>query len=222
MEQLSLFQTETEQQDTKINSFSCCSHYRECSDAKKCIMDIEGYEGCVYRTNLEKGKIFYGKNAVSFNKNLYSEIVDMYNSLDDDLKLLFSSVVFDLVDSGAQNIICPYYPALDKLMDLKLINCHIPDELLDKFDFHALKRSLKGEMQDAKLPNKKDELIKYIKANKPVCIYDNIINKYRIVSAPPSKRTYYIELYYDFIKDSKETLMKFSIDELSKHFNKTA
>lgn len=226
MEQLSLFQNESqneaEQQTKKTDSFSCCSHYRECSDAKKCIMDIEGYEGCTYRTNLEKGKIFYGKNAISFNKERYSQIVDMYSSLDDDLKYLFSSIIFEFINKGKQNIMCPYSSALDKLVDLKLINSHLPYEVLNKFDFHTLKRWIKEETPKAKLPNKKDELINYIKINKPVCIYDNMINRYRTVSYPLSNISYYTELYYDFIKNSDKKLIQFSTDEFSKYFNKTA
>lgn len=44
-------------------SFGCCSKYLECSDAKKCIHDDKLYStSCMYRKNLESGKIFYGKN----------------------------------------------------------------------------------------------------------------------------------------------------------------
>lgn len=41
MEQLSLldnFQQNTEQQNYDV--FGCCSHYRECSDAKQCVMNF--------------------------------------------------------------------------------------------------------------------------------------------------------------------------------------
>ena len=44
-------------------SFGCCSRFNECSDAKKCISPYPDLaEGCMYRTNLEAGRIFYGKN----------------------------------------------------------------------------------------------------------------------------------------------------------------
>ena len=43
--------------------FGCCSRYEQCSDAKKCIHpDSILSQACAYRRNLEKGKIFYGKN----------------------------------------------------------------------------------------------------------------------------------------------------------------
>lgn len=44
--------------------FGCCDLYEKCSDAKKCIAKDNFYtKGCFYRENLEKGLIFYGKNA---------------------------------------------------------------------------------------------------------------------------------------------------------------
>lgn len=43
--------------------FSCCSRYEACSDAKHCIHpDTVHSKSCIYRKNLENGKIFYGKN----------------------------------------------------------------------------------------------------------------------------------------------------------------
>lgn len=57
----------------RVESFGCCSHYIECSDAKTCVMANMGkgfYKGCQYKQNLEAGKIFYGKNAnISKNSN---------------------------------------------------------------------------------------------------------------------------------------------------------
>lgn len=48
---------------SKEKTFGCCSSFIECSDAKKCIHPNKLYStACMYRENLEKGKIFYGKN----------------------------------------------------------------------------------------------------------------------------------------------------------------
>lgn len=45
------------------DSFGCCSQFTECSDAKKCVHENKLYStACIYRRNLENGKIFYGKN----------------------------------------------------------------------------------------------------------------------------------------------------------------
>ena len=44
--------------------FGCCHRYVECSDTGKCTApDLFHAKGCYYKENLEKGKIFYGKNV---------------------------------------------------------------------------------------------------------------------------------------------------------------
>ena len=44
-------------------SMACCSRYEECSDAKHCIHENKLYaKKCLYRGNLEAGRVFYGKN----------------------------------------------------------------------------------------------------------------------------------------------------------------
>lgn len=48
---------------SKAPGFACCSKYEECSDAKVCLHKNMLYsKACMYRSNLESGKIFYGKN----------------------------------------------------------------------------------------------------------------------------------------------------------------
>lgn len=45
------------------NTFGCCSRFVECSDAKECVHENKIYSmGCMYRKNLDAGRIFYGKN----------------------------------------------------------------------------------------------------------------------------------------------------------------
>lgn len=45
------------------DSFGCCSRYEECSDEKHCIHpDKEMARGCMYKINLDSGRIFYGVN----------------------------------------------------------------------------------------------------------------------------------------------------------------
>lgn len=48
---------------TGSDPFGCCSSYLECSDAKECIRIDLRAKACIYRKNLESGKIFYGKNS---------------------------------------------------------------------------------------------------------------------------------------------------------------
>lgn len=48
---------------TQKESFGCCSRYEQCSDNLKCIQeDLRIRLGCIYKTNLENKRIFYGKN----------------------------------------------------------------------------------------------------------------------------------------------------------------
>ena len=44
-------------------SFGCCNDHVRCSDARRCLHeDDKFYLGCIYRKNLEAGRIFYGAN----------------------------------------------------------------------------------------------------------------------------------------------------------------
>lgn len=43
-----------------FETFGCCSRYKECSKEKKCVHDDLLYSSaCMYRNNLEKGRVFY-------------------------------------------------------------------------------------------------------------------------------------------------------------------
>ncbi|MBQ6528710.1 MAG: hypothetical protein IJI38_09305 [Clostridia bacterium] len=48
---------------SKASKFGCCGFFEKCSDAGRCIHENRLYAtACLYRGNLEKGRIFYGKN----------------------------------------------------------------------------------------------------------------------------------------------------------------
>ena len=49
--------------ESKATRFGCCSRFSDCSDAKKCVHENKLYAcACYYKSNLDAGKIFYGKN----------------------------------------------------------------------------------------------------------------------------------------------------------------
>jgi hypothetical protein len=49
--------------NASVETFGCCSSFDECSDQRECLHPKEFcYLGCMYRQNLEAGRIFYGKN----------------------------------------------------------------------------------------------------------------------------------------------------------------
>lgn len=46
-----------------LETFGCCNSFVACSDALRCLYDNDPYyRGCMYRKNLEAGRVFYGKN----------------------------------------------------------------------------------------------------------------------------------------------------------------
>lgn len=48
---------------SKADRFGCCSRFVACSDALKCVHPNKLYsKACMYRSNLEQGRVFYGKN----------------------------------------------------------------------------------------------------------------------------------------------------------------
>lgn len=50
--------------DSAPESFGCCSRYLECSDNKFCVHPEKGEaRGCMYKINLDNGRIFYGANC---------------------------------------------------------------------------------------------------------------------------------------------------------------
>lgn len=48
-----------------IRKFGCCSSFEACSETKQCLhLDELSYWGCMYMSNLENGRIFYGKDQL--------------------------------------------------------------------------------------------------------------------------------------------------------------
>lgn len=51
---------------TSAFTFGCCNYFNDCSDALECILEDKTFaSGCMYKENLENGRIFYGKNRNS-------------------------------------------------------------------------------------------------------------------------------------------------------------
>jgi hypothetical protein len=49
--------------DSASDVFGCCSRYEECSNEKLCVHpEKEMARGCMYKINLDNGRIFYGAN----------------------------------------------------------------------------------------------------------------------------------------------------------------
>lgn len=72
------------------NAFGCCNDHVRCSDAGYCLhLNEKEYWGCGYRKNLEAGRIFYGKNAKTNDKEV-KQVKNRY-------------IVFDIETPNARN-----------------------------------------------------------------------------------------------------------------------
>ena len=85
---------------SKAGRFGCCSHYNECSDAKKCVHPNKLYSrACFYREHLEKGEIFYGKNR-NVDKEDSEPTITQEVRLGDDIIILDNATWY----SGAEKL----------------------------------------------------------------------------------------------------------------------
>lgn len=70
--------------------FGCCHRYEECSDKKECIHpDKVHSQCCIYRKNLEAGRIFYGINANQHLQNMQQKIEKPIDNKNNSKQLSF-------------------------------------------------------------------------------------------------------------------------------------
>lgn len=78
-------------------AFSCCSRYRECSDAGCCLIaDQPRSAACAYRKNLELGNIFYGKRSRFFSMEYYAEFREKCHFTSSEDQYAFDQLVYHL------------------------------------------------------------------------------------------------------------------------------
>lgn len=81
------------------DTFGCCSRYRACSDAGRCVIADQSYSAnCSYRKNLEAGRIFYGKRADGFSVARYKEIQDRVNDLPPTARSVLDALLVDFCE----------------------------------------------------------------------------------------------------------------------------
>lgn len=139
------FEEITEAEDEKnsvveniTGEFACCSHYRECSDKKECLFkNDELHAGCMYKKNLEKGLIFYGKNAAIFSPNRYEQVFGYYKSLSDEAKEIFHDLIayFSLTKRASTSCLCLYNEKIHDLVASLPCFSILPEELMTAFLF---------------------------------------------------------------------------------------
>ncbi|HEX9058576.1 MAG TPA: hypothetical protein VF941_00180 [Clostridia bacterium] len=89
--------------------FSCCSSYRECSDAMKCLhADDTEYKGCSYRSTLESGICFYGPNAKkdTQQKNCFDSCKENSICIEPDKECCFRAYLKPCFYSCTKDAIC--------------------------------------------------------------------------------------------------------------------
>lgn len=67
---------------TGSDFITCCSKYRDCSAAMKCLNANKALsDRCTYRKKIESGVSFYGKNAIGFDKDEYTRYKSTVSAL---------------------------------------------------------------------------------------------------------------------------------------------
>ena len=195
----------------KEDIFGCCSHFRDCSDAKECLKPEKiDYENCAYKKNLESGKIFYGKNANGFDINIYNQFVEKYDSLDDLTRQELNGIIVLFVQNRTSFM---YYSskAVNTLLELGFIAGYISKgTVIARCEYNFLSKFLSAETKqeltnkarkrenNPKARMKKHDVIDWI-MNHDIQDFDNYVSRFIIISVPPDIQKYIFELYYEFI-----------------------
>lgn len=89
-------------------NFGCCDKYRQCSAEGKCLQSEEIGNLCLYKNNLDQGKIFYTKASPYFSQEKYNEIENHFQSLSALEKEIFAEVVglVIYINRCAKTILC--------------------------------------------------------------------------------------------------------------------
>ena len=94
-EQTDFFASQTNGSSSAVDAFACCSRYRACSDARACLIPELDYSvSCIYRKNLESGRVFDGKNAENYHPEIYQFYVERYTALTEDAAALLGEILY--------------------------------------------------------------------------------------------------------------------------------
>lgn len=201
------------------DSFGCCSSYRACSDARQCVISDRDYSAnCLYRRNLESGRIFYGKNANGFNQSQYAELRQRVDSLSPDARSAFDSILIDFCDyhRAAHRLIVrnKYIPELSAvgLFEFRVMGAEFPrlcshrsflkPAVMSHPEYGPLFRKAQAERgrdkQNQKIPkaNSKEFLLYWLNHD-GVSLRDLMSEPYRFAVLSPENILYSEELYQD-------------------------
>lgn len=207
---------DTQSSENKSDLIGCCSRFRACSDAQKCLMpnsDIS--ECCAYRKNLDAGRIFYGKNASNFVLEEYGIILSKISKLPIEQLGAFKNIVGYLCSMHSSGILLYASPSilnpcLNELLSIRRASQYVLSQyrirsitvILEKFPqknsaYMKAERAQKDRTGSGSF-DKRSFLIQWCTANAPEVI-EQIVNRYVMVSIPSNIRRYIYEYYYENI-----------------------
>lgn len=181
--------------------FGCCSSYRACSDARRCVISDRDYSAlCMYRKNLEAGRIFYGKNADRFSASAYAEFLEKYQRLSPDEQLEFQAIVglFVYWRLGSVEELLYVTPGILHMAEAGLFKLkRDPLRVLSLFNM----RYIKARFGVTDIPDglSREKAIEFLAAQNPDTAQE-ITDSMGYVKVSFDMRTYYVEFYQDFME----------------------
>lgn len=198
-------------------AFGCCSRFRQCSDAGRCLISEQEYSaGCSYRKNLESGRVFYGKNAVGFVPSEYKAFCDRVDGLSDNARTEYFRILvhFWFSEFSVSSALWDNSPALDLLAKdnlCKLSECSdsflslcSDKKLRNILSNHPVYGSLWKEVPAGDKGEKRTKafLCAWIKRNAAPFLSE-YSGRYALLSLNPDSRIYSHEYYYDFLRGNE-------------------
>lgn len=231
MEQYSLFDAPPPEAQPSVtgggvndpDAFGCCARYRQCSDAGYCVHDDkERAVHCTYRSSLEKGRIFYGKNASTFSPSAYAELKEKVDALSPVAfdRLFVLLVEFCELHRSAQRTIARNLCA-EELSDLGLFRFSplgidfidlcaskplhglIEKDADSSARYHAAQKAARSEMGSSGRKRKMGKtFLKEWLAESAPDVLERLAEPYRLVSLLPGVTVALEELYRDLCLSS--------------------
>lgn len=209
------------------DSFGCCSSYRACSDSGQCVIaDREYSANCLYRKNLEAGRIFYGKNANDFDAARYAELRQRVDALPLLARAAFDRILIDLSEYHRFARYCivrnQHIPELSSvgLFEFRPIGAEFPNlcsyrsylkpAIISHPEYGPLFRQAqaarKQEKHNRKIPKAGTrEFVLYWLGHDGAPLRDLLAEPYRFASLPVENINYAEELYRDTLFSSYDS-----------------
>lgn len=218
-----LSQIPDESDTSSADTFGCCSRYRQCSDAGKCLIPEKSYSvNCLYRKSLENGKIFYGKKSINYDPIVYDRFVEAYQELSISEKDVLHSVLhFFFVEKAYTSCELfrdkPEFFILENAGFFKLqIRAHA---IVEKCTFDALKESCGNNLTAAAewsrtLCRTPEEIEKWNRRRSPK-IHKEELAKWILLNCPSAVSSLCEGFHYIVLSsDTRQELMEFFRDYL--------